>query len=230
MLGRTPKVLDLASARSNMPVAEQPKTREADFKTLKVKLPRLPKRVVQEELKQEIKDEIPDVHIEVEASTPVKSEEPGPKMQDSPKLRHALVNKPVKRPRVLLPVRRPDLDEVKEETSQESSETALELPMEILDFETEISTHTVTKPFGYKGKEKKGKVATLKPMSEDDEWFGMTSDVETRSSFPRSGTPDLTDRKQQAVSSESNEEQKDSNMYMYTESEFAVSLCMCSNI
>ncbi|XP_063835345.1 uncharacterized protein LOC135084480 isoform X2 [Ostrinia nubilalis] len=216
MLGRTPKVLDLAYART-MPekTLEPTKTREPDLKTIKVKVPKPPKRVVQEEIKPEVKkEEAMDLQIDI-PSTSVKLEDtPMPKLHDSPKLRQALVHKPVKRPKVLLPVRRPESEDVKDEQSNDFDDSA-DLPIEVLDFETEISTHTVTKPVDFKKKEKRGKVATLKPKSEDDEWFGPASDVETRSSFPRSGTPDYKRMEQHAGNSESNEEQQRENEYEY---------------
>lgn len=215
MLGRTPKVLDLAYART-MPTGPEPtKTREPDHKIIKVKISKPPKRV--EEPKPEVKDPKPELSVEL---TPVMQEaEPSPRTQDSPKLRNALVTK--KRPRVLLPVRRPEPEQELDDIEDVTSEVVSEFPMETLDFETAISTHTVTKPFDFKKREKK-RVATLPrmPLSEEDEWFGVTSDVDTRSSFPRSGTPDSKgpEQKPLPVSSESNEEQKNSNMYMLTES------------
>lgn len=222
MLGRTPKVLDLAYARTMPTGKERPKVREPDYKTIKVKIPRPPKRVEEPKL-ETIKDEKPDLAVDIPATAT--SDDTAPKTQDSPKLRNALVTK--KRPRVLLPVRRPDPEpdmmEPPEMEQEVTSETVTHFPMESLDFETAISTHTVTKPLDFKRKEKKGKVATLPPrvaVSEDDEWPGVTSDVETRSSFPRSGTPDskTMDQKAMLVSSESNEEQKNSNTYMFSES------------
>jgi hypothetical protein len=226
MLGRTPKVLDLAYART-MPTTTAPvKAREPDLKTIKVKIPRPPKRV--EEPKVEIKEPKPE-KCEQDIPKPPKIEEVAPKIQDSPKLRHALIHKPVKRPRVLLPVRRPktELEEIGHEIDipeELPQDPAALPPLEGLDFETAISTHTVTKPMELmpKKKEKKNKLAILpkKSISEDEDWFTLTSDVETRSSFPRSGTPDskIMDQKHIPMSSESNEEQKDAKTYMYTES------------
>lgn len=222
MMGRTPKVADLAYART-MPtdVDTPPKTREPDLKTIKVKITRLPKRL--EEPKQEVKPE-PQVEAPV---TPVK--EPEIPKQDSPKLRTALSNKPVKRPRVLLPVRRiepevqPPLDIEEIEPAPQEIQPISVPPLDILDFETAISTHTVTKPtdrFPVRPKERKSIV--MKPISEDDEWYGMNSDVETRSSFPRSGTPDSKSMDQKPVFSESNEEQQKDSNYMFNESEYSL--------
>ncbi|XP_059049122.1 uncharacterized protein LOC131844293 isoform X2 [Achroia grisella] len=219
MMGRTPKVLDLAYARTMPTDIEPPKTHE--LKTVKVKIPRLPKRY--DEVKHDLQE--PKLEIPIETpTTPVKAEVEVPK-QDSPKLRHALINKPVKRPRVLLPVRRvekeveisqPKTEDVEMELDKNITDSQIYEPLiEPLDFETAISTHTVTKPFDRKLKEKR--LLTKLPISEDDEWFGGNSDMETRSSFPRSGTPDSKYMDQKPVSSESNEEQKESDMYMYTE-------------
>lgn len=225
MLGATPKVLDLAYARARPTEMEIRRLKlEAQSKTIRVKLPKLAKRIT--EPKMETKE--PEQPVET----------PGPQLeekitrsQDSPKLRNALVNKPVKRPRVLLPVRRPEQEQTlpnlpKEDDDFEDdipSAPIEEVPIEPLDFETAISTHTVTKPPDFKRtKDKKRKSfasVAKKTVSEDEEWFGVNSDVETRSSFPRSGTPDSKDQK--LVSSESNEDQKDAN-YMFTESKWVL--------
>ncbi|XP_053600890.1 PHD finger protein 20-like isoform X3 [Plodia interpunctella] len=207
MLGRTPKVADLASARALPTDVPLQKGREPELKTLKVKIAKIHNKEIKntikkEEPKQEVKLELP---IET-PTTPVKDIEM-PK-QDSPKLRHALVNKPLKRPRVLLPVRRaePEFEPVEE------IEEAISEPMQMIDiqdFEAAISTHTVTKPTNFD---------KIKVISEDDEWYGMNSDVDTQSSFPRSGSPDSKSMDQKPVSSESNEEhQKDMDNYTYTE-------------
>lgn len=222
MLGATPKVLDLAYARQRPTEMELNRMRhEAVHKTIRVKLPRLPKRYT--DPKPEPKE------AEIKQELPIKSELPEkiPRSQDSPKLRLAL-NRPVKRPKVLLPVRKqePEAPEVKDETNDKKTvplEPKIEMPVaEALDFETAISTHTVTRPPGQKRKsDKKRKTfATIskKAMSEDEEWFTMNnSDVETRSSCPRSGTPDSKTTEQKLLSSEYNEEQKSANNYLYTE-------------
>ncbi|KAJ8733791.1 hypothetical protein PYW07_014342 [Mythimna separata] len=231
MMGATPKVLDLAYART-MPVAvDTPRVKE-DSKIIKVKIPRHPKR---EEPKLEVKDIQTELQVDTAPLTPVKESDsiPIPRSQDSPKLRQALINKPVKRPRVLLPVRRPEpepvipdpMNEEIDVEDGESMEPIIEMPPldMALDFESAISTHTVTKPVIEKKRkgEKKRKtfaLAAKRPASEEEDWFGANSDFETRSSFPRSGTPDSkADCKAAAVSSESNEETKDANMYMFTE-------------
>ncbi|XP_063890671.1 uncharacterized protein LOC126054929 isoform X2 [Helicoverpa armigera] len=232
MLGATPKVLDLAYARTMPLETDTPK--KEDSKIIKVKIPRPPKR---EEPKQEIiKDVKTELQVDTAPITPVKEVEDPlvPRSQDSPKLRQALINKPVKRPRVLLPVRRPDPEPVIPEPFNEDidvedtdlPEPVMEIPpLDIpLDFESAISTHTVTKPVDKKRKEKRRfALAAKRPVSEEefgDDWFGMNSDVDTRSSFPRSGTPDskVDERSRAApVSSESNEENKDSNNYMFNE-------------
>ncbi|XP_049887708.1 PHD finger protein 20 isoform X2 [Pectinophora gossypiella] len=226
MLGATPKVLDLAYARTRPSDVEMRRLKlEAEQKTIKVKLPKLPKRIT--EPKPEVKEAPSQPKPEI--ATPVKLEEKIPRSLDSPKLRIALSNKSVKRPKVLLPVRRPDPVETIPELQKDESdaeEKLLEHKEEIskteeLDFEAAISTHTVTKPYGEvkrKSDKKKKTFASIskKPASEDEEWFALNnSDVETRSSYPRSGTPD-SKLDQKLVSSESNEEPKEPN-YMYTE-------------
>ncbi|XP_064076838.1 PHD finger protein 20-like isoform X1 [Vanessa tameamea] len=240
MLGATPKVLDLARERTKPTDIEIPKPRhEPESKIIKVKLPRLPRRI--EEAKVEIKpkkeETLAELHIDIPVAAPTKTNSPVPRSQDSPKLRQALANKPVKRPKVLLPVRRPDPEpDIEKETEvpnldydEAVIDTEFERPVECLDFESEISTHTVTKPFDddirkkLDNKRKCFSTVSRRPMSEEDEWYGVNSDMETRSSFPGSGTPDskTMDKTitQQAVSSESNnEDQKETNMYMYTES------------
>ncbi|KAJ8735021.1 hypothetical protein PYW08_014271 [Mythimna loreyi] len=231
MMGATPKVLDLAYARTRPVAVETPRVKE-DSRIIKVKIPRPPKR---EEPKPEVKDIQTELQVDTGLLTPVKDSDsiPIPRSQDSPKLRQALINKPVKRPRVLLPVRRPDpepvipdpMNEEIDVEDREPIEPMIEIPpLEMpLDFESAISTHTVTKPvFEKKRKgEKKRKtfaLAAKRPASEEEDWFGANSDFDTRSSFPRSGTPDSkVDCKVAPVSSESNEENKDTNMYMFTE-------------
>lgn len=234
MMGATPKVLDLAYARTKPVEVETPRIK--DDRIIKVKIPRPPKR---EEPKQEVKDIQSELLVDTAPLTPAKDSDviPVPRSQDSPKLRQALINKPVKRPRVLLPVRRPEpeppthpipdpMNEEIDVEDREPIETGNKMPvMEIpLDFECAISTHTVTKPVfekRRKGGDKRRKtfaMAAKMPASEEEDWFGASSDFETRSSFPRSGTPDSKgDSKVAAVSSESNEE-KDAQMYMFTES------------
>lgn len=222
MLGATPKVLDLAYARQRPTEMELNRMRhEAVHKTIRVKLPRLPRRYTDpkpEPKEPEIKQEppiIPEIPEKI------------PRSQDSPKLRLAL-NKPVKRPKVLLPVRKVEIEtpEEKEEVDENKTiplEPKIEVPVaEQLDFETAISTHTVKRTPGEKRKSDKRRktFATIskKAMSEDEEWFTMNnSDVETRSSCPRSGTPDSKTMEQKLVSSEFNEEQKGANNYLYTE-------------
>ena len=232
MLGATPKVLDLAYARTRPVAVETPRAKD-EHKVIKVKIPRPPKR---EEPKQEVKDVSVELQVDTTPFTPAKDgvSIPPPRSQDSPKLRQILINKPVKRPRVLLPVRRPEPepvipDPMNEDIDVEETETiepiieipALDIP---LDFESAISTHTVTKPLIDKKRkgEKRRKtfaLAAKRPPSDDDDWYGVNSDFETRSSFPGSGTPDSkVDSKVAPVSSESNEETKDANMYMFTES------------
>lgn len=228
MLGATPKVLDLAYARQRPTEMELNRMRhEAVHKTIRVKLPRLPRRYTDpkpEPKEPEIKQE-----LEIKPELPVKVA----RSQDSPKLRLAL-NRPVKRPKVLLPVRKKESEtpEIKEEIDEKivPLEPKIELPVvEPLDFETAISTHTVTRPAGEKrkGDKKRKTFATIskKAMSEDEEWFTMNnSDVETRSSCPRSGTPDSKIMEQKLVSSEYNEDQKAANNYLYTECKYVVAV------
>lgn len=245
MLGATPKVLDLAYARTRPSQIEMRRLKfEAENnKTIRIKIPRLPKRFTDPKPTLDAKDIAAELKVEA-PTTPIKTDaEKLPKTQDSPKLRNALINKPVKRPKVLLPVRRPELNETTEHKTEENvEENAPLLPvkdlpnLETLDFETAISTHTVTKPFldiKKKGEKKRKSFAKIsKKESEDEEWFSMNnnSDVETRSSYPRSGTPDSKTMDQKLVSSESNEEQKDPNSYMFSESEYCFLFYIYSRI
>ncbi|XP_061382783.1 uncharacterized protein LOC116770086 isoform X1 [Danaus plexippus] len=215
MLGATPKVLDLARERTKPTDIEVKKT-EFESKIIKVKLPKLPKR--SEEPKSQTNPEVKEPivqKVEPRPQTPPKLDVPIPRSQDSPKLRQALITKPAKRPKVLLPVRKPEPEE-KEEIPEEAD-------VEKIDFDD--SSNTAEKPFEeFRRKcDKKRKcfsTVSRKPISEEDEWFGVNSDLDTRSSFPGSGTPDSKNMDKAVplpVSSESNEEQKDGNMYMYTE-------------
>lgn len=220
MLGATPKVLDLARERTKPTDIEVKKT-EFESKIIKVKLPKLPKR--SEEPKSQTNPEVKEPivqKVEPRPQTPPKLDVPIPRSQDSPKLRQALITKPAKRPKVLLPVRKPEPEE-KEEIPEEAD-------VEKIDFDD--SSNTAEKPFEeFRRKcDKKRKcfsTVSRKPISEEDEWFGVNSDLDTRSSFPGSGTPDSKNMDKAVplpVSSESNEEQKDGNMYMYTESKLVV--------
>lgn len=197
MLGATPKVLDLARKRTKPTDLEPPKPRhEPESKIIKVKI-RAPKRSEEPKLEIKPKLEEPELNIDIPL-VPNKIESPIPRSQDSPKLRQALANKPVKRPRVLLPVKRPDPEPVVEEKEEpnleyddSTIETVYEPPLEALDFEMEISTHTVHKPLDdirkkIERKRKYFSTISKKPLSEDDEWYA-NSDMETRSSFPGSG-------------------------------------------
>ncbi|CAH2068982.1 unnamed protein product, partial [Iphiclides podalirius] len=227
MLGATPKVLDLAYARTRPTKADMIRKRDTQSKIIKVKIPRPAKR--SDESKVDMRELDSELRVDIPLSP--SREHEAPRALDSPKLRDALVKKPVKRPKVLLPVRRPDpdIEQTKlsdladeDQTDREDSQSTVE----ILDFETAISTHTVTKPVtdGRKGERAKRRAFApfaKRPPSEDEEWLTMNSDVETRSSFPGSGTPDskTTDVKASAnaaASSESNEDQKEP-MYTYTE-------------
>lgn len=234
MLGATPQVLDLAYARTRPSQTEMRRLKfEAENrKTIRIKLPRLPKRITDSKSNLVPKHATADSQVEL-PTTPVKTDTDNlPKTQDSPKLRNALTNKPVKRPKVLLPVRRPELNETTEPEKDVNIEDLVIQPvsllpnLESLDFETAISTHTVTKPISDNRKKGEKKLKSFakfskKTMSEDEEWFSMNnSDVETRSSYPRSGTPDSKTMEQKLVSSESNEEHKEVNAYMFSESEY----------
>lgn len=157
--------------------------------------------------------------------SPNKDMEVPPKALDSPKLRDALIKKPVKRPKVLLPVRRPDPEIQDEHTQQIDIEDKadgeeVQPDLEVLDFETAISTHTVTKPPVERSKlKRRGFPLSKLPFSEDEEWLTVNSDMETRSSFPGSGTPDSKEYKPSLnAASESTEEHKEP-MYTYSESE-----------
>lgn len=234
MMGATPKVSDLAYART-APVAQGRLRCEGE--------PRVPKLKINKKRLEETKAELKTPEIPTGFTAPDVLDA----KEDSPRLRLALVgNKPIKRPRVLLPVKKTDsppqtLHEayLEQENNVAESEFVHKTPehFEVLDFESAISTHTVTKPIlperyasRKKGEKKKKTFATIskvKPTSEDEDWYGPNSDFETQSSFPRSGTPDskLMDMKSvegtptAPVSSESMEDQKEPNVYMYTESE-----------
>lgn len=229
MMGKTPKVLDLAYARTMPGVSETPRTKD-EQKVMKVKTIR-PTKFQFEDIKQVPNEDMSGLHVE--APTTPDGEIAISRNQDSPKLRQALITKPVKRPRVLLPVRKVDPEKAVPDSMsneidfeiKESLERASEsVPLESLDFETAISTHTVTKPVlekKRKGEKKKKKKAFVLPpkalMSEEEEWLAMNSDVDTRSSLPRSGTPDPKMDIKPTFVSESNEENKDANMYTYNE-------------
>ncbi|XP_013148427.1 PREDICTED: uncharacterized protein LOC106111005 [Papilio polytes] len=223
LLGATPKVLDLAYARTRPTKLIMTKIKsKRENKVIKVKIPKPAKR-------PEVKIDMKELDAELKVDIPISSPPDlgsVPKTQDSPKLRNALVNKPVKRPKVLLPVRRLDSDRNEnfgELGLEARGGTPVSIP-DVLDFETSISTHTVTKPiFEIMKKEKKRREFASFPnnQSEEDDWLSMNSDVETRSSFPGSGTPDskVMDTKTSvnaAPSSESNEDHKE-QMYTYTE-------------
>lgn len=225
MMGATPKVLDLAAARTK-PTGVEPARTEP--KGIKVKINRPPKR---EEPKYEYKQE-QDIDVDIMPTTPTKDDiiPKVPRSQDSPKLRNALVNKPVKRPRVLLPVRRPEPEQsLPDSFSDDSMETSVEVPpSDVLDFETAISTHTVTKPLEKKkkgDKKQKSFASFAKNISEEEEWFAMNSDeVDTRLSFPRSGTPDdskiIDPKTGLLMSSDPMDDQIDPSLYTFTECKF----------
>ncbi|XP_072935616.1 uncharacterized protein [Epargyreus clarus] len=233
MLGATPKVLDLAYARTVPTETETKPRHEPDNKIIKVKLPKPVKRL--EEPKLEPRDIPIEPKTDISTVLPKYGPEKIPRSLDSPMMRAMQQNRPIKRPRVLLPVRRPEpvepppelVMEVTPEFAFDNSQdpsTSNSVPsMEVLDFETAISTHTVTKPMEDMRKKRKVFATISKaPISDDEDMndIDMNSDVETRSSFPGSGTPDSKTTEVKSVvqnlpvSSESNE---DSTMYMYTE-------------
>lgn len=234
MMGATPKVLDLAYARQRVLPTEM--DTPTDKKIIKVKINRPPRR--EEHVPKPLLSESEST-IDITQTTTIKSEDsPLPKIprsQDSPKLRQALIHKPVKRPKVLLPVRRVEPEQTISDTRNDEdfetpiTEPLIKIPMlhHPLDFETAISTHTVTKPTDKKKKsdKKKSFASFSKNVSEDEEWFGMNSDdLDTRSSFPRSSSPDskMTDSKLPAMSLESNDDPKDVNSYSYNESKYII--------
>ncbi|XP_063547529.1 uncharacterized protein LOC134754965 [Cydia strobilella] len=211
-MGNTPKVLDLAYARTRPSEAEMKLLkREAQQRIIKVKLPRLQKRA-----EAPAPAAPPEPTAVAAAAADAPPAEPAaadapPRPVDSPKLRDALAVKPAKRPRVLLPVRtkepEPTLDPdtvaadpppppVKLENAETEDDLLVpkqEIPdCGVLDFETAISTHTVAKMVnGSRSKsEKRRKTFACigKLASEDEEWAGGSSD--TRSSYPSCGTPD----------------------------------------
>ncbi|XP_048481829.1 PHD finger protein 20 isoform X2 [Plutella xylostella] len=238
-LGATPKVSDLASSRAEVEV-EPPRMRfEPELKVPKLKISK--KRL--EEVHVEPVETVAELPPEEIVTTPPVSLEPEtPKILDSPKLRNALVSKVIKRPRVLLPVKKsedlfPDMESV-EPIKEPERDLKLELdpvvaiqtePVEGLDFESEISSYTVSKVPGAggtdrrkKGEKKKKTFASIAKAksSEEEEWCA-NSDVETRLSFPRSGSPDskFFDKSlgtPQPQSSESTED-KGQHLYMYNE-------------
>lgn len=228
MMGATPKVLDLAYARQRI-LPNKADTEQTEKRVIKVKIHKPPRREELRPLPAET-----EIAMDTSPTTPTKSEDaPLPKIprsQDSPKLRQALIHKPVKRPRVLLPVRRLEPEQTLPESANEEDfenqllEPIMGIPLleHPLDFETAISTHTVTKPLEKKkkGDKKKSFASISKNISEDEEWFAMNSDeLDTRSSFPRSGSPDSKiDSKVPPMSSESTDDQKDPNLYTYSES------------
>ncbi|XP_048004549.1 uncharacterized protein LOC125240622 isoform X2 [Leguminivora glycinivorella] len=213
-MGNTPKVLDLAYARTRPSEAEMKlMKREAQQRVIKVKLPRLHKRV-------DAPAPAPDSPAPAPAVAPAPAPAPAPppaepaadappRSLDSPKLRDALAVKPAKRPRVLLPVRTKDPDPpldpepaaadtppplIKQENLDDDLlEPKQEIPdCGTLDFETAICSHTVTKMMNgerMKSEKRRKTFACLgKLASEDEEWAGASSD--TRSSYPSCGTPD----------------------------------------
>ncbi|KAL4707641.1 hypothetical protein ACJJTC_006991 [Scirpophaga incertulas] len=228
MLGETPKVLDLAYARTVPPALEKVKQRDSEQKTVKVKITKPSKR--SDESKLESKKHKLEKHIPLEApKTPSQCDEPSTLgMPGSPKHRHAFVaNKSVKRPRVLLPVRRPEPEPEQPSDGFPMPEenppvTDEEIPsIDILDFEAAISTHTVTKPGEFshrKNEHKKLAPQSMKSVSEDEDWFNMASDMETRSSIPGSCSPDSKGMDQcMPLAPSKSEEKKGSKTYMYTE-------------
>ncbi|CAG9136414.1 unnamed protein product [Plutella xylostella] len=236
-LGATPKVSDLASSRAEVEV-EPPRMRfEPELKVPKLKISKKRLEEVHVEPVETVAEAPPE---EIVTTPPVSLEPETPKILDSPKLRNALVSKVIKRPRVLLPVKKsedlfPDMEGV-EPVKEPERDLKLEMdpvvaiqtePAEALDFESEISSYTVSKlPGGTdrrkKGEKKKKTFASIAKAksSEEEEWCA-NSDVETRLSFPRSGSPDskFFDKSlgtPQPQSSESTED-KGQHLYMYNE-------------
>ncbi|XP_063373383.1 uncharacterized protein LOC134661310 [Cydia amplana] len=227
-MGNTPKVLDLAYARTRPSEAEMKLLkREAQQRIVKVKLPRLQKRA-------EAPPE-PAVAPPLTAAEPAAADAP-PRPVDSPKLRDALVPRPAKRPRVLLPVRNkepePTLDPetvaddpppplVKLENAETEDDLLVpkqEIPdCGALDFETAISTHTVAKMVNgdvCKSEKRRKTFACIgKLTSEDEEWAGGSSD--TRSSYPSCGTPDSA--RAAADDPAGDNHSAAAHLYMYTE-------------
>ncbi|XP_063393183.1 uncharacterized protein LOC134678536 isoform X2 [Cydia fagiglandana] len=236
-MGNTPKVLDLAYARTRPSEAEMKLLkREAQQRIIKVKLPRLQKRA---------EAPAPAAPPEPAAAPPAPPAEPAaadapPRPVDSPKLRDALAVKPAKRPRVLLPVRtkepEPTLEPenvaadpppplVKLENAETEDDLLVpkqEIPdCGVLDFETAISTHTVTKMVNgnrIKSEKRRKTFACIgKLASEDEEWAGGSSD--TRSSYPSCGTPDSAraDADDLAPAAADDNHSAAAHLYMYTE-------------
>lgn len=243
MMGVTPKVLDLAYARTRPSEAEMKRLKcEAQQRIIKVKLPRLHKRIVEQVSEPPKDDQIEPTPVPV--STPPIPEDTVPKPQDSPKLRNALVNKPTKRPKVLLPVRNSEpepvasedntsndpLPFIKQETVESDPivEPKQEVPdsCNLLDFETAISTHTVTKVFnGGKSERRRKTFATIaKGGGSEEEWGEDSQDSRSTSC----GSPDSkrddaeADLLLQPLSSPSNDAASDA--YMFTESKYPLTL------
>ncbi|XP_073958976.1 uncharacterized protein [Choristoneura fumiferana] len=239
MMGVTPKVLDLAYARTRPSEAEMKRLKcEAQQRIIKVKLPRLHKRIV-----EQVPEPPKDVKIEptpVPLSTPPIPEDTVPKPQDSPKLHSALVNKPTKRPKVLLPVRNPEpepvasddntsndpLPFIKQETVESDPiiEPKQEMP-DLLDFETAISTHTVTRVFNGGRRERRRKTfAAIAKGGSEEEWGEDSPDSRSSSC----GSPDSKRDDAgaalllQPLSSPSNDAAADA--YMFTESNYPLTL------
>lgn len=191
-MGMPPKVLDLAYARTA--------TAETDVKEPKSEPRARPKTHKQKrvDLDKELQAQLQEC-LDFDKRSVTPPSDRTPKAIDSPKLRNALINKPVKRPRVLLPVRRCTQDEHNQELYESQfkeeferkygghqvSDNATEL-----DFEAAISVHTVpkTEPDRNRKSLLPPVLQKAKQSSEDDEW--CSSDFESRSSFPGSTTSD----------------------------------------
>ncbi|XP_063633925.1 uncharacterized protein LOC134804703 isoform X2 [Cydia splendana] len=238
-MGNTPKVLDLAYARTRPSEAEMKLLkREAQQRIIKVKLPRLQKRA---EAPAPAAPPEPAVAPPPPPAEPAAADAP-PRPGDSPKLRDALAVKPAKRPRVLLPVRTKEPEPTLEPENVaadpptplvklENAETEDDLlvpKQEIpdcgaLDFETAISTHTVAKMVNgnrIKSEKRRKTFACIgKLASEDEEWAGGSSD--TRSSYPSCGTPDSAradaDDLAPALVGGDDNHSAAAHLYMYTE-------------
>ncbi|XP_050665559.1 uncharacterized protein LOC126965840 isoform X2 [Leptidea sinapis] len=209
MLGKAPKVVDLAYARSKATLKDRKKKKGE--RVIKVKLPK--------QKRSEEKFNFKDINKELKRNI-IQQENNIHKIGDSPKLRQALVPRPVKGPKVLLPVRKVKSRVEKNMENELTNDETSANDMSEIDFETAISTHTVTKTL-QSFKNDRNRLFSKAAVSEDDEWAAANSDFESRSSYLGSETPDFRTNKKivphQFGSSESNEEHKDSEMYMYTE-------------
>ncbi|VVC90745.1 unnamed protein product [Leptidea sinapis] len=183
MLGKAPKVVDLAYARSKATLKDRKKKKGE--RVIKVKLPK--------QKRSEEKFNFKDINKELKRNI-IQQENNIHKIGDSPKLRQALVPRPVKGPKVLLPVRKVKSRVEKNMENELTNDETSANDMSEIDFETAISTHTVTKTL-QSFKNDRNRLFSKAAVSEDDEWAAANSDFESRSSYLGSETPDFRTNK-----------------------------------